>query len=106
VVVALQRVDGVARQVRGVGAVALIVRRLPAAGLVARYVDEAAGVLEQAHGGEPDRWPEQIDQTAHEQRDARRRLFGHVRLLTRLARDLNRSIPAGANGPGDRRSLS
>ena len=52
--------------------VAGIIGRLTAAGLGARHLDRAAGLFEQLDRSEADAGPEQIDQTRHQQRDARR----------------------------------
>ena len=102
VVVALERVDGLARQLHRIGAVALVVRRLTAAGLCARHGDRAAGVLEQLHRREADRWPEQIDQAGHEQRDVRRfadgSVLGSLRIIE-MVRKPQGWAPDGRAGP-------
>jgi hypothetical protein len=51
---------------------------LAAADLQGRDLDRAACILEELHGGETDRGPEQIDQAGDEKRDAawRWRCFG------------------------------
>ena len=52
---------------------ALELSELAAAGLGARHLDPAAGVVQQFDRREPDRRAVQIDQAGHEQRDARLR---------------------------------
>ena len=52
-------------------AVARVPAGLPAAGLRRGNDDIAARVLEQLERGEADRRPHQIDETGHEQADAR-----------------------------------
>jgi hypothetical protein len=47
--------------------VAAIESRLPAAGLRARHLDPASGLLEQPDRGETHRGPEQVDQASDEQ---------------------------------------
>jgi hypothetical protein len=70
VVVTRERGDGAARDRDAVGAIALVIGGLAAAGL-ARHLDPAAGALEQLHRSEADRGAEQVDQTGDEQGDAR-----------------------------------
>src|SRR6185312_4871685 len=67
IVEALERIDDLARDRLGVGLVAGIVGGLATAGLHRRYLDRAAGFLEQLHGGKTDRGAEEIDEASDEQ---------------------------------------
>ena len=60
-----------------VGAIALVVGRLAAAGLAARHLDPAAGLLQELDRGEADRRPEQVDQAGDEQGDVGLSVGGH-----------------------------
>ena len=71
VVEAFKGLDGLLCQGSGVGPIAGIVGRLAAAGLGLRHLHAAAGVLQQLHRGKAHRGPHQIDQTGHEESDAR-----------------------------------
>ena len=74
IVVGLEGGDDLGCDGAGVGAIAGVVGGLAAAGLRARHLDRAAGLLQQLDGGEAHRRPEQIDETGDEQADADRRL--------------------------------
>ena len=75
IVVAGKGVEQAAHQVLGGLAVAGVEGRLAAAGLGARHLDPAAGVLEQPDRGKAYRRSEQVDQAGDEQGDAG--LVGH-----------------------------
>ena len=105
VVVAGEGGDRLARDQDRIGAVALIVGRLAAAGL-ARHLDPAAGALQELDRGKADRGPEQIDQAGDEQGDVR---LAHDRDARGVGtgREFSRSGDDRANaGAGARRTVA
>ena len=71
VVEALECLDHLPGDGRGVLAVAGIIGWLAATGLRARHLDPRPGILDQLDRGKGDAWPEQIDQAGDEQADQR-----------------------------------
>ena len=72
IVKALECLDDLPGDILGIGTVTGIIRRLAAADLRIRNLDDAAGALQELYGRETDRWAEEINEAGDEEADAQR----------------------------------